>query len=402
MKVIAIVENKIASGGGFNQALSAVLQMHKLCIDKFDFAVFTTGKDNLDIFSGLGIEAKLFSYSIFDRLLALFAANSWWHIIQGRLKFMGGFEKKLLKDGCDLVYFTNPGTIAPALQKLNYICTLWDLCQVQTPEFPEVRAYGEYFSRDLRYKNSISSAYLVLTDSKTLSGIAVSNFGISEDRFLAMPYSVPAHIGANQPDISSDHQFAEVINKYQLPTSFYFYPAQFWAHKNHIRLIQAVDILRKKNININLVFCGGDHGNRSYVEGVIKTAGLQNQIKVLGFVSMKNIQILYRLAHAIVMPTYFGPTNLPPLEAWSVGKPLIYSSLFEAEVGNAAILVDPDSAESVASGLVMAQDNSLCSEIVSNGKELLQKIAQERIMSEQLLVKKLEIFNSRLQTWKSE
>ena len=39
MKIIAIIEKPIASGGGFNQALNAIQQMNRLSVDKFDFSV---------------------------------------------------------------------------------------------------------------------------------------------------------------------------------------------------------------------------------------------------------------------------------------------------------------------------------------------------------------------------
>ena len=47
MKIIAIIEKPIASGGGFNQALNAIQQMNRLSVDKFDFSVVTPTKENI-------------------------------------------------------------------------------------------------------------------------------------------------------------------------------------------------------------------------------------------------------------------------------------------------------------------------------------------------------------------
>ena len=51
-------------------------------------------------------------------------------------------------------------------------------------------------------------------------------------------------------------------------------------------------------------------------------------------------QLLYTEALALVMPTYFGPTNLPPLEAFQTGTPVLYSDLpgMREQVGDAAIM----------------------------------------------------------------
>jgi glycosyltransferase involved in cell wall biosynthesis len=52
------------------------------------------------------------------------------------------------------------------------------------------------------------------------------------------------------------------------------------------------------------------------------------------------------------MPSYFGPTNLPPLEAWAVGTPVIYPEAFKAQAGDAAILFDYDDPRSLADAIV--------------------------------------------------
>ena len=40
MKIIAILDNAIGAGGGFDQGLNAINQMQRLSINRFDFEVF--------------------------------------------------------------------------------------------------------------------------------------------------------------------------------------------------------------------------------------------------------------------------------------------------------------------------------------------------------------------------
>ena len=51
---------------------------------------------------------------------------------------------------------------------------------------------------------------------------------------------------------------------------------------------------------------------------------------------------LYKESIALVMPSYFGPTNIPPLEAFNLGVPVLYSDLpgLKDQVGDAALLLD--------------------------------------------------------------
>ena len=62
---------------------------------------------------------------------------------------------------------------------------------------------------------------------------------------------------------------------------------------------------------------------------------------------------LYRAAEALVFPTFFGPTNIPVVEAWSVGCPVLTSDIrgVREHAGDAAVLVDPSSVDALAAGL---------------------------------------------------
>ena len=48
MKIIAVLEVSITSGGGFNQALNTIQQLSKLLEGKFDFSVISTSKENIN------------------------------------------------------------------------------------------------------------------------------------------------------------------------------------------------------------------------------------------------------------------------------------------------------------------------------------------------------------------
>ena len=99
------------------------------------------------------------------------------------------------------------------------------------------------------------------------------------------------------------------------------------------------------------------------------------------------------------MPTYFGPTNLPPLEAWAFGKPLVYSRLFADQVRNAAILIDPDNVQELASAMKKCTEALTRAELVANGKKRLEEIQVNREDAEQQLLARLLQFERRLRCW---
>ena len=54
---------------------------------------------------------------------------------------------------------------------------------------------------------------------------------------------------------------------YDLPKKFFFYPAQYWPHKNHIYLVDGLEVaLKELKFEISAVFCGSDKGNLNFVQ----------------------------------------------------------------------------------------------------------------------------------------
>lgn len=393
MNIIAIIDNKIGVGGGFDQALSAIIQMKRLAKDRFNFSVFTTDDSNMLFLNKLGVESKKVNISIIDKLLTRLSQSILWYDIQKYIKIIGPLERKLINNGCDLVYFVTPSNLPSALQKLNYIFTLWDLCHRENPEFPEVRNFNSFSIREKNYLSNLSRAFLIITESEKLIHLAAHYYGIDKSRFLAMPLSATPFIDK----IHSDNK-QKILKKYNLQKNYFYYPAQFWAHKNHIRILQALIILRDNyNLTPNIVFSGRDYGNLNYINNFIKNNGLLQQVKILGFVPSGDIRGLYENAFAVIMPTYFGPTNLPPLESWYLSTPLIYSLHLSEQVGKAALLVNPDNVNDLVKAMILIKNTIVRKKLISAGHKRFIEVAAQRKLAEKKLSLILNKFSLRLE-----
>ena len=396
IKIITILNNSAGSGGGVEQALNAVIQMQRLSSNRFNFEVFVTQKESAIFLNKLNIKTTLIKIGVVDKFLAKFSQNPFWQSLQLRIKIISPLERKLIKHECDLVYFVTPGNLCAALQKLNYINTLWDLCHREMPEFPEVRNFNNFFIRENNCRNNYGLAYINITDSESLSDLASKCYGVDRSRFLAMPFSPTPYLSEGIAVKEAD-----ILTLYNLKKGYFYYPAQFWAHKNHIRILQALLILRKSNKwTPHVVFSGKDYGNLNYIKRFIKENQLEHQVSILGFVPGEHLQQLYKNSQAIVMPTYFGPTNLPPLEAFLLGKPLIYSSHLREQVGDAALLIDPDSAIELASAMRKCMKSEISNKLIKAGFKRLEQLASKRNNAEKKLCSLLEKFSARRESWK--
>jgi len=293
-----------------------------------------------------------------------------------------------------LVYFVMPSATSNKLQTLNYVSTVWDLCHRDFPEFPEVRNFGVFQKREDLYTETLGSSILIITESEQGAAAVVRRYGIDRERTLAMPLSP-------SPFVSSSNSLGleEVMLINNLKAGYYFYPAQLWPHKNHIRIIDAVALLQKQGIIIQVVFVGGDKGLATHLRKRIASLQLEDQVKILGFVPSSHMRGLYEGCAAVVMPTYFGPTNIPPLEAWSIGRPLIYSSHLFEQAGDAALLVDPDEVEALSEAMRKVLDSSIANSLVEKGFHRLTQIEENRKEAEHELLCRLRTFEKRLQSW---
>jgi glycosyltransferase involved in cell wall biosynthesis len=394
MKVAAILEDTITVGGGFNQALNSILQIREICTNRFEFEVYTTHTENIDQLALLGLKATLVKYNIIDRCFAYFPKNLFLMLAQHYLGLISPFEAKLLRHNVDLVYFLTNSITPAALTRLNYIVTIFDLCHRDYPEFPEIGNSIQFLMREQRFKNNLYRAVLVLSDSEKLSQLITDRYGVDGKRLLAMPFAPSPFL---ESDTSLDKN--EVLNLYQLPEGYFFYPAQFWAHKNHIRILEALLILKEKGIEYKVVFTGSDKGNHSHILKFVSQHGLSGQVRFLGFVPAEHIRGLYEGCQALVMPTYFGPTNLPPLEAWALRKPVIYSAHLREQAGEAAIYFNPDEPLELADAMQACTNLDVVTNLVTAGSAKLKQITTQRVKSERELVRHLESFAAKRRCW---
>lgn len=249
------------------------------------------------------------------------------------------------------------------------------------PEFPEVSANGEWETREFRIGNCVRKAAMVLVDSEVGREDIVEAYGIPAEAVAVVPFLPAGYLRASDP-----RHIEDVRLSLDLPERFLFYPAAFWPHKNHARIVRALAVLRDSGLDLPLILVGphsGPYRDEAFAEvmSLARTLGVSDLVRYLGYVDDDVMSVLYETAMALVMPTFFGPTNIPVVEAFKLGCPVITSDIrgIREQVADAAILVDPTSHESIAEGIRrIAEDDALRARLVERGQRRLEGYSAEQ------------------------
>lgn len=269
--------------------------------------------------------------------------------------------KRLIKKyGIEMLWFPTP---VDEEVNVPYIYTLWDLQHRTQPFFPEVGMPTVWRRTERMYRNMVPRASIIITGTSVGKKEIVKYYGIPEERIHVVPLPVP------EIPVGQDDSLA--ITQSCSDRKYLFYPAQFWPHKNHVALLRALKILNNEfGLDFDLILTGSDQGNLSYVRSVTDELGLKDNVRFLGFVERASMSALYRGAFALVFPSLFGPDNLPPLEAFVLGCPVIAGAIpgTEEQLGEAALLVDPRDERAIAEAVSMLNRNpKLRQRLVENG-----------------------------------
>lgn len=174
-------------------------------------------------------------------------------------------------------------------------------------------------------------------------------------RVLSFVSQVPADTYHSDP--------AQVCDYYHLPRRFIYLPNQFWKHKNHEVVIQALALAKAHHPEITVVCTGSTSEHRaplyfSKLLATISYLGLRNNLILLGFVPHAHIFQLMRQSLAVLQPSLFEGWSTTVEETKSVGKSIILSNIpvHREQDPPQAVFFDPHDPEALANCLVMAFD----------------------------------------------
>jgi glycosyltransferase involved in cell wall biosynthesis len=268
-----------------------------------------------------------------------------------------------------------------------YAMPVWDLQHRLQPYWPEVSQKGQWAMRESGYSQSIARATRLIVGTQTGAQELALLYGVDSKIIILAPFPVKL-----RKDIDDSKKDANLI----------YYPAQFWPHKNHKNLLLGFKLaLDSTGRDLQLVLPGSDKGNLGFVMSFARELGIIERVSFPGFISDSELLSLSERATLQVFPSYFGPDNLPPLEALASNCTVAVSRVSGAQdqFGDNVLYFDPDSPEQIS---------DLISKCTSKGyiNPLSQEKRQEFLVARQpsvtarIILTEISKFGGKRRNWK--
>jgi glycosyltransferase involved in cell wall biosynthesis len=256
--------------------------------------------------------------------------------------------------------------------------TLHDL---QENYYPENFSLWQRIWRHQVHARLLRQTRRVVCESNHVKSDIVRSFGIAEERIVVMQ-APPQREFLTE---SSSEKLQEVRSRLQLPNRFLFYPAQFWPHKNHLRLIEAFREVANEAPDLELVLTGKKRDQYHAVMAAVAKLGLNGRVRYLGYIEQGDLHAIYHLATALVMPSLFESVSIPIYEAFQAGTPVAASAVLAIpeQVGDAALLFEPTSVTSIRDAILkVIRDPTAASLLGKRGRDRMMQMTPERYGSQ--------------------
>lgn len=351
MKIAIIFDAKTKGGGGFFQSLNSAIFLKRLESKIYKINFITTDRETMSILKKEGLTViyfkKILSSKIFSKLYQI----SLFKFIFNFFKFNNPFSSFLKKNNFDFVIFLGPSWLITQCDEHNFISTIYDINFKLENYFPEYQSKLTFTIKNEIVNRSVNHGFKILVDTMKSKRELIQYYNCPEKKIIIQPF-IPL-LPTLEKNIEIENESKIIFNLGLEGKKFLFYPAQFWSHKNHKYIVDAIEILSKKDKNIKIVFCGTNKNNLDYIKKSIKEKNLENYFFILDFISNQEMIALYKNCIALVMPTYVARSTLPLYEAFYFKKIVLYSKdILDEELEKLVTTIDLNNPEDLSNKIV--------------------------------------------------
>jgi glycosyltransferase involved in cell wall biosynthesis len=272
---------------------------------------------------------------------------------------------------------THSPTPLPLPTKGKKIVTVYDLFFLDFPMLADSQARRNFAQR---MKRAMQKADGVVTISRFTAQQLKERFGVEEKRIKVVYPGIDRRFWENVEQKRLEQTKAD----YHLPSDFLLFVGASERRKNLLNLLKALKIVHARDKKIMLLLIGPKGQDHENVRKKIQELGLDSWVKMIGYLDDNELKNFYRLASALVYPSWWEGFGIPLLEAMACGIPVVTSrtSALPEAGGEAAVYSDPKSPEDIAEKILMVlEDHSLREKLIAAGKKQIHSFGWERAAS---------------------
>ncbi len=221
---------------------------------------------------------------------------------------------------------------------------------IQQHHFPEFFSADVLAWRRKAYGQGIRNAAFVVCGTWWTKRDIMRCYGVGADKVAVIPRSSTMA----RAELSAEREAAEAAGA-GLPDRFMFYPAMTFPHKNHLRLLEAIALLRdRQGLKLQLVCTGRAYAPfHPQIEAAVARLSLRDQVRFLGVVSDDLLATCFRRCRFIVFPSLLEGHSQSLLEALWHHRPIVaaHQSSIPETVGRAGLLFDGLDVDEMAEAL---------------------------------------------------
>ncbi|HKU56487.1 MAG TPA: glycosyltransferase family 1 protein [Gaiellaceae bacterium] len=226
----------------------------------------------------------------------------------------------LLAREVDVMYV--PYVPPPRLFPFPDVPTVYSIHDIQQVHFPEFFTPEEHSEREASFAKCVDHATVIQASSRYMAQDFCDHFPkLNESNVEVIPEGVDVELFSHDP-LEDD-----VLDRYGLPASFLFTPAQLWHHKNHITILKALGRLRERGLVLPWVLTGAEYNAAEGIFEFVRANGLEDQVYYLGVVPFEDVIALHHRARFLVTASLYESSSLPVLEAAAAGTPIVAGSI---------------------------------------------------------------------------
>ena len=325
--------------GGVNYYRNLLTAISRYESDSIRVKVFLPKGQDMDAFRDLSNNIEFVPLSFPARWTLPWFVRKLWMKFFHEDRFLA---RHLLHHGVDVLSHAPNSVRCPGLKNIAWIPDF------QHKYLPEFFSNEELSSRDAEFERMAECMDKVILSSETAKDDFIRYYPQYKEKACVLCF-------APVLDFDSLNQTNKIEEQYGVDGKFFFLPNQYWKHKNHKVVLQALRILKDEGKFVRVISTGNTSdyrapGHFAEIETFIKEYGLDDRYLILGMIPYADVQALAAVSLGYINPSFFEGWSTTVEEAKYRGKPILLSDLkvHREQDPRRGVLFDPNNAEDLA------------------------------------------------------